>query len=617
MLLALVVLSMGVSCVTDRSSQYAPMGTAGIIQPASDPLEGYNRVVQSFNSGVERHVLHPAAQVWTFLTPQFLRTGLENFNDNLDYPRRVVNHLLQGEFGYSWVDTKRFITNTTVGLLGFMDPATKWGMPSIPGSFTDTFAKWGIGKGCYLNLPFLGPGTLRDAAGKLADFPLFVPQYLLGQWESTLLRSVLNGNYIAQNEPDLYTYFATQYNDYELFKIVTLLGNDPEAKYKAVELPENPNPDESFGSLLLAPKDKNFIYQSRQRNARLASGQKVPYTCYPTRGAKTLVVLLPGIGAHRQSGEAAALAELFRSAECDTLVLSSTFTPDYFLNLPDMTPPGLLPKDAETLAQILSCVISDYQSHFQAPANQRLLLIGYSLGGLNALHLAAYQKNGGLPALPFERYLAINPPFDPMKALETIDDFAAIPGNWPETEREDRIQSLQTRLARWMNPSPTDAHSPIPPLTLEESHFIIGFFMRMKLVSLIQALEKRAPSGLLSEDVTAFLHRNNLFAESVAFTYRDYLAKVIVPWYHAHGLKDVSETELSNSCRLDALTDDLSKMDNVFVFQNRNDFLIQESDLEWYKRVFGPRCMLFERGGHLGTMYRDDYQQAMLNTLLN
>ncbi|MCQ2396704.1 MAG: alpha/beta fold hydrolase [Lentisphaeria bacterium] len=555
-----------------------------MLQPVSDPLEGYNRTVQSLNSGVERYLIHPVSQVWTFLVHEIVQTGLSNFSENLDYPRRVVNHLLQGEFGYSWIDTKRFLTNTTVGVLGFMDPATKWGMPTIPGSFTDTFAKWGIGKGCYLNLPFLGPGTVRDAAGKLADFPLFIPQYLLGQYESTAIRTVLNGNEIARGETDLYSYFTTQYNDYELFKIATLLGRDADTQFKEITMPENPDPDESFGALLLVPK--------------------------------TLVVLLPGIGSHRQSGEAAALAELFRSADCDTLVISSTFTPDYFLNLPEMTPPGLLPKDAETLAKILDCVIADYQEHYRAPADQRLLLVGYSLGGLNALHLAAFFNKGGEPALHFERYLAINPPFDPMRALETIDDFAAIPANWPEEERAEMIQSIKDRMARWMNPAPFEKPSPIPPLSLEESHFILGLYMRLKLVSTIQALEKRNPTGVLKEDPQAFFHRNALFDEAFAFSYRDYLEKVIVPWYGEHGLKGKTKRELSDSCRLDSIGNELSSMNNIYVFQNSNDFLIKPDDLKWYRRVFGDRCTIFERGGHLGTMYRNDYQQAMLNALL-
>ena len=70
-------------------------------------------------------------------------------------------------------------------------------------------------------------------------------------------------------------------------------------------------------------------------------------------------------------------------------------------------------------------------------------------------------------------------------------------------------------------------------------------------------------------------------------------------------------------CRLDALTEELRDADNTFVFQNRNDFLINERDLEWYEGTFGSRCILFDRGGHLGTMAMPEYQQALVKVLLD
>ena len=116
--------------MTDKTALYAPRGSAALLQRTSDPLEGYNRVVQDFNQGVENAVVHPAAQVWRALTPDFLRTGLSNFSDNLGYPLRVVNHLLQGDLSASWNDTKRFAANTTAGILGLWDPALVIVLPS-------------------------------------------------------------------------------------------------------------------------------------------------------------------------------------------------------------------------------------------------------------------------------------------------------------------------------------------------------------------------------------------------------------------------------------------------------------------------------------------------------
>ncbi len=614
----LVVLALSSSCVSDKTALYAPAGTASLLSRTPDPLEGYNRVVQDFNRGIERDVVHPVSQVWRFLTPGFLRKGLSNMGENLSYPLLVLNHLFQGEGGSAWNDTKRFVVNTTAGILGFWDPATNWGMPKRETSFGETLAKWGMGEGCYLNLPFVGPGSSRDALGRVVDFPLNFPRLLLTSKEANLAYLVLDGTQIAQEETELYGFF-TQYNDYELFRLASSLARNPEVKFAQIpEMEGEADPDESFGALLLQPKDPAFFYQSRQRKAALPSGRGfVPYTCYPGGDGDTLVVLLPGIGTHRNSSEVPALAELFRTRGWDTLAVSSTFLPDYFQNLSDPPPPGYLPQDARLLAQVLTIAIADYQEHFRIKAPQRLVLAGYSLGGLNALHLASLQVREPESVPAFQRILAINPPKSPLEALLTIDRLAAIAESWPEETREERMDALALRLGRWANPASGETPSPVPPLTREESQLLLGLYMRLKLASTLQGRERIAPSGLFREDPTAYFHRNNFFAECLGFTYRDYLEKILKPWVDQHFPDESASTleELAERCDLSAIGDDLARNPGVRLFQNQNDFLIDAEQLSWYPATLGPRCHIFDRGGHLGNVYHPDYQKAILQAL--
>ncbi len=614
----LVVLALSSSCVSDKTALYAPAGTASLLSRTPDPLEGYNRVVQDFNRGIERDVVHPVSQVWRFLTPGFLRKGLSNMGENLSYPLLVLNHLFQGEGGSAWNDTKRFVVNTTAGILGFWDPATNWGMPKRETSFGETLAKWGMGEGCYLNLPFVGPGSSRDALGRVVDFPLNFPRLLLTSKEANLAYLVLDGNQIAQEETELYGFF-TQYNDYELFRLASSLARNPEVKFAQIpEMEGEADPDESFGALLLQPKDPAFFYQSRQRKAALPSGRGfVPYTCYPGGDGDTLVVLLPGIGTHRNSSEVTALAELFRTRGWDTLAVSSTFLPDYFQNLSDPPPPGYLPQDARLLAQVLTIAIADYQEHFRIKAPQRLVLAGYSLGGLNALHLASLQVREPESVPAFQRVLSINPPKSPLEALLTIDRLAAIAESWPEETREERMDALALRLGRWANPASGETPSPVPPLTREESQLLLGLYMRLKLASTLQGRERIAPSGLFREDPTAYFHRNNFFAECLGFTYRDYLEKILKPWVDQHFPDESASTleELAERCDLSAIGDDLARNPGVRLFQNQNDFLIDAEQLSWYPATLGPRCHIFDRGGHLGNVYHPDYQKAILQAL--
>ncbi|KAB7624008.1 VacJ family lipoprotein [Alkalilimnicola sp. S0819] len=130
-----------------------------------DPLEPGNRVVYGFNDSIDRHVLAPTARGWARITPSFVRTGLSNFFHNAGYPNVVLNDLLQGKFQRGALDTGRFLTNTTLGVLGLWDPASHLGMPPHDEDLGQSFGVWGAGPGAYLVLPLFGPNSVRDVGG--------------------------------------------------------------------------------------------------------------------------------------------------------------------------------------------------------------------------------------------------------------------------------------------------------------------------------------------------------------------------------------------------------------------------------------------------------------------
>lgn len=134
--------------------------------PINDPWEGYNRKIHAFNMGVDKYVLRPVAKGYDTITPDPLQRGIGNFFRNLSYPVTGLNQLLQGKFGEFGESTERFLLNTIFGLLGFFDIATKGGMPDHDEDFGQTLAGWGWDDSRYFVLPFLGPSTLRDTAGR-------------------------------------------------------------------------------------------------------------------------------------------------------------------------------------------------------------------------------------------------------------------------------------------------------------------------------------------------------------------------------------------------------------------------------------------------------------------
>jgi phospholipid-binding lipoprotein MlaA len=137
---------------------------------SDDPLQGMNRGIYKFNDTVDRAALKPVAKGYRAITPRWFRTGVGNFFSNLIYPTTIVNQFLQGKGRLGFRDTGRFLLNSTVGLAGLLDVATHAGLTANDEDFGQTLAVWGVGSGPFLNLPFFGPSSVRDAPSRIADY---------------------------------------------------------------------------------------------------------------------------------------------------------------------------------------------------------------------------------------------------------------------------------------------------------------------------------------------------------------------------------------------------------------------------------------------------------------
>ncbi len=133
--------------------------------PNADPYERFNRIMFQFNEVADRLVLKPVATLFIKIVPKPLTKGLSNFYDNIDTIPTVANDLLQANFYQGTSDAWRLTINSTVGILGFFDVASKMGLEPNKEDFGLTLAQWGYRDSNYLVLPFLGPGTVRDQIG--------------------------------------------------------------------------------------------------------------------------------------------------------------------------------------------------------------------------------------------------------------------------------------------------------------------------------------------------------------------------------------------------------------------------------------------------------------------
>jgi len=161
----------------------------------SDPLEPVNRGVFWVNDKFDVYLLTPVAKGWDFVAPDPVQRSVSHFFGNLRFPIRFLNDVLQGKGRAAGEDLARFVLNTTVGVAGFLDPASRLGLEAGDEDFGQTLGRYGIPQGPYLVLPLLGPSSARDAVGGVVDWgtsiwPFFVPAYVSFGVRST---EVVNG----------------------------------------------------------------------------------------------------------------------------------------------------------------------------------------------------------------------------------------------------------------------------------------------------------------------------------------------------------------------------------------------------------------------------------------
>ena len=135
-----------------------------------DPLEPLNRAVYQVNDALDKVIMKPVATVYKSVLPQFVRTGVTNFFSNLYDILTALNNLLQGKFADAVSDTGRIAVNSTVGVLGLIDVGTEIGLEKHKEDFGQTMGRWGFADGPYLQMPFFGPSSFRDAVGTFVDF---------------------------------------------------------------------------------------------------------------------------------------------------------------------------------------------------------------------------------------------------------------------------------------------------------------------------------------------------------------------------------------------------------------------------------------------------------------
>jgi len=229
-LLILVVITAGLSlsaCGTTRPD------------PNNDPYEATNRGIFDVNNKIDDWTLRPAAETYNQQVPEPVRDSVHNTLTNLNLPVVFANDVLQGQPRRAGQTVSRFTMNSTFGLGGLFDVASRMGIGEHSEDFGQTLAVWGVGEGPYTVLPLLGPAVPRDAAGRVVDIffdptiYLSIKQHLwwmLGREYFTLLDlRARNMDVLDDIERNSLDYYAATRSLYRQYRANEIRNGQPEA----------------------------------------------------------------------------------------------------------------------------------------------------------------------------------------------------------------------------------------------------------------------------------------------------------------------------------------------------------------------------------------------------
>ena len=131
-----------------------------------DPFESTNRIVFEISDDLDTMIIRPVAEIYRDVTPRFIKNSVTNFFYNLSEVDTIINQLLQGKIVLAGQDSLRFLINSTIGIVGFVDVASRVGFERHDEDFGQTLGYWGVPAGPYVFLPLIGPSTIRDSFSK-------------------------------------------------------------------------------------------------------------------------------------------------------------------------------------------------------------------------------------------------------------------------------------------------------------------------------------------------------------------------------------------------------------------------------------------------------------------
>jgi len=638
-LAAIALLALASACAQpvrrrDWSGYHGPGAAAfeiGTFPPPmiEDPIEPSNRVVWGVNDFFIRALVSPVGRVYRFVTPRFLRDRLRDFARNLEFPRNVVANLLQGEGGGAGREVRRFVSNTTLGVVGLWDPATHWfHIAPAEEDFGQVFARWGWRRSAFVTLPVFGPSTVRDGLGLIPDTLLDPAQLFFPAGPA------LKFNDMVDTLDEYQRFTASSFDAYDDARMLASFAREVEIEEPQWQTAsDDTGAVQTLGATLLVPRDPGFARHLSTGTVRVpGNGRPLPFSYRMQPGPAPLVFVVPGFGAHRLGGPTVALAEMAWARGASVAIVSSTMNPEFIADGGSIPVPGHAPSDARDVHLALDAISRDLAQRFPGRATRRLYL-GYSLGAFHGFYVAAAERAPANRLVTFDDYVLIDAPVKLVTGMEHLDAFARVPLALPEAQRDAEARRIlvkavavgQRALAAQTGAElfshydvdsyeqpPAPSPSAALPFTNAEAEYLVGFAFQRSLKAVLYASQERQDLGILLTERRP-LRRNPPYEEIGDYSFAMYFYGFVLP-YHRDRLRSVTSPEQMVAANdLRAIETGLRDNPKLHVFANENDFLTSDADLAWLGATVGTgRVEVFPTGGHLGNLHRPEVQAEIM-----
>ncbi|MBO5667638.1 MAG: VacJ family lipoprotein [Lentisphaeria bacterium] len=636
-----------------------------------DPIEGFNRSMFSCTHFAMNYIADPLGRVYCTIFPRPFITHFHNVCVNLEYPARAISSLLQAEWQAAGTESLRFLANTTLGIAGIFDVAQAWWhIPPAQADFGQAFAKWGIGPGHTVILPFAPSMNARDHIGLLFDTAFDIKTYIPYAGYATFLNrlTVAHNGYAPVVESA-----ADPYKNYRQLMLIKrelelrmwfykeaqkqLSRYREEAEKREKNLPEPPEvrwtpprrPDElKYGGycqlhnyfsqgcktdttrlmLFGIQRDRDWWYMplslfngdfmrdGYMRSVELFPDRpelrygfwKAPETVRNAPGNKEkLVIMLSGIGGTYINSTMLGIAEQFNNRGYKVLTLDSTFNWNFIVADSQCRLPGYLPDDAARIRKVIAAVMADLKKR-EWITDPEIVICGYSMGGIQTLKLAELEALS--PQLGVKRFIAVNPPVSLGSAMNKIDSMVAASAGWSKSKMREKLISSAGNL--FIKLMPHYLH--VDENTALEDYRKFTLPLDPESAEVIAGMYLK----MSMREMLLAAHREKPLAGLPPYRWGDRnelyqaLDKITFQEYAEKLLApcypDKTLTDLLADSHLSSLAKTLRHAPNIRVFHNIDDFLVSNEERIFLDENLKERICWFSNGSHLGNLY---YQQVL------